>query len=450
MKKIVVLGAGLVTKPAVDYFLDHCGFHVTVTSLKKEEAQRLVGDRPNTRAMAMSLDNSQNAAKTDSDKLDQLVSEADLVMSMLPPSCHLSVARTCLKHRKNMVTTSYISPEMEALNEEALDRSILILNEIGEDPGLDNMSTKRLIDRIQSGGGTVKSVWSYGAGLPAFESNNNPFGYKFSWSPIGVILAALSPAAYMDNGTFINVPSGELFDHHRLVDLEGIGTFETYPNRDSTKYLNSFQLTDDVTLYRGILRYPGWCNTMKYLYELGLFNMTVKHNQGQTTYARFMADLTGKATADNVLEETAEFLGVRHNSDIINKLEWLGLFSHETLNLINKTNADILVDAMLKKMSYHPSEKDMVIVHTRILAEYRDYNEECTSTLLIKGLPYGDSAMSRAVSLPAAIASRLILEGDISMTGVLRPTFHQIYHPVLEEMKTLGYSFDDRIIKQDK
>ena len=163
-----------------------------------------------------------------------------------------------------------------------------------------------------------------------------------------------------------------------------------------------------------------------------------------------MADLTGRANADNVIEETAGFLGVRHNSDIINKLAWLGLFIHEPLNPANKTNADILVDAMLKKMSYHPSEKDMVIVHTRILAEYRDYNEECTSTLLIKGLPYGDSAMSRAVSLPAAIASRLILEGDITMTGVLRPTFHQIYHPVLEEMKTLGYGFDDCIIKQDK
>lgn len=442
MKRVAVLGAGFVTKPAVDYFIDRCGYEVFVTSLKKSEAEKIIGGRPSGKALALSIDQL--------DLLDQLVSNVDLVMSMIPPSMHIPVAQACLKHRKNMVTTSYISSEMEVLDEFCQERGILILNEIGEDPGLDNMGSKRLIDQVRASGGKVTSVLSYGAGLPAFEHNNNPMGYKFSWSPKGVILAAQASAAYLNRGKVVNVPASNLFDNHWIVELEGVGSFETYPNRDCTKYLKSFELTNDVSFFRGILRYIGWCNTMKGLSELQLLDTTDEKDFAGTTYAEFTAKLIGADNSENILQKTARFFNVRDNSNLINKLKWLGFFNDQRINIVKGTNADILVDMMTRKMSYAPLEKDMVIIHNEIIAEFSTYEEKRVSTLLVKGEPGGDSAMSKAVSLPAAIASKLILEGKIRVKGVQRPTPRTIYQPVLDEMSGFGYRFKDKIIKTDR
>jgi saccharopine dehydrogenase-like NADP-dependent oxidoreductase len=440
MKKVAVLGAGFVTKPAVDYFMDRCGYQVIVTSLNKSEAEKLLRGRPSGKAVALSIDQF--------DRLDQLVSQVDLVMSMIPPSMHIPVAEACLKHRKNMVTTSYISPEMEALDALCRKRDILILNEIGEDPGLDNMGAKRLIDQVIADGGKVTGVVSYGAGLPSFEHNNNPMGYKFSWSPKGIVLAAQAPAAYLESGKLVKVAAGNLFDHHWLVDLEGIGTFETYPNRDCTKYLKSFQLTNDVSFFRGILRFIGWCNTMKSFADLQLLDTTDEKEFSGTTYSAFTAQLIGEDGPDDILRKTARFLKVKDNSDIIKKLNWLGFFSNRKIEMLKGTNADILVDMMIRKMSYAPLEKDMVIVHNEIVAEFPKGEEKRVSTLLVKGEPGGDSAMSRAVSLPAAIASKMILEGKINTKGVQRPTLKAIYQSVLKEMDDLGYRFITKTIKK--
>ena len=414
MKKIAILGAGFVSKPAIDYFLDQCGYEVIVTSLKKSEAEKLIANRPAGRAVAWTIDQL--------DLLDSIVQEVDLVMSMIPPSMHIPVAQACLKHRKNMVTTSYISPEMDKLHEDCLKSNILILNEIGEDPGLDNMAAKQMIDQVKAEGGTVSSLTSYGAGLPAFEHNNNPFGYKFSWSPKGVLLAAQAPAAYLVNGNKVSVPSGTLFDHHRLVDIDGVGTFETYPNRDCTEYLKSFGLDEPVSLFRGILRFTGWSNTMKALADLGLLdNDGVKNFAGQS-YAQLIASRIQSNSSDDIVLQTADFLGVKRNSDIINKMQWLGLFSNKNITLSKGSYIDVLVDIMIKKLSYTPSEKDMVIVHAEIIAVFANHLEKRIATLLVKGEPGKDSAMSRAVSLPAAIASQLILEDKICVKGVQRPT----------------------------
>ena len=439
MKRVAVLGAGFVTKPAVDYFLDRCGYNVCVTSLKKSEAERLIGARPAGHALALSIDRG--------DLLDRIVADADLVMSMIPPSMHLAVAQACLKHRKPMVTTSYVSPGMQALEDICRQRGVLILNEIGEDPGLDNMGAKRLVDRARASGGKVTGVVSYGAGLPAFEHNNNPVGYKFSWSPKGVILAAQAPAAYIDSGKVVKVPAAELFDHCRPVDLEAVGTFETYPNRDCTRYRDCFALTGDASLFRGILRYPGWCSMMKGLASLQLFDATAEKEYIDASYAAFTAALIGEDNSDRIIAKTARFLNVETDSALIGKLKWLGFFDERKIDKIKGTNADILVDMMLRKMSYGPLEKDMVIVHNEIDARFPEGKERWISTLRVEGEPGGDSAMSRAVSLPAAIASKLILEGRIQAKGVQRPTFREIYRPVLEEMREFGFGFYDKTIR---
>ena len=440
MKKIVVLGAGFVSKPAVDYFIDRCGYEVTVTSLKKSEAEKIVNGRPAGKAISWAIDQL--------DLLDTLVSDADLVLSMIPPELHIPVARSCLKHRKSMVTTSYITPEMDAFSEECQSRDILFLNEIGEDPGLDNMGAKQMIDLVKTQGGEVTTLTSYGAGLPAFEHNNNPFGYKFSWSPEGVILASQAPAAYLKNGKKVEVEGENLLDHHWLVDLDGVGVFETYPNRDCTEYLKSFELNNDVSFFRGILRFTGWCNTMKGLADLYLLDTTQERYFAGQTYAEFTASLIGEDSSENIVNNTANFLKVKDNSDLIKKMKWLGLFGDKKIEIVKGTNGDILVDLMVKKMSYTASEKDMVIVHTEISAEFSGHREKRYSTMCVKGEVGGDSAMSKAVSLPAAIASKLILEGKIKARGVQRPTLPEIYHPVLKEMNDFGYKFVHKTIKQ--
>ncbi len=433
MKKILVLGAGFVTKPAIDYFLDTCDYEIVVTSLEKAEADKLINGRSNGTPLAWNVKRL--------DLLDQLVAEADLVMSMIPPHLHPEVASICLKHGTNMVTTSYVTSEMEALDTRCREQGIIILNEIGEDPGLDNMITKRIIDQVHKERGRVIAVTSYGAGLPAFANNNNPFGYKFSWSPHGLISAARSSAAYLEKGRRVEVSARDLFNNHWLVDLDGIGTFETYPNRDAGKYLKCFDLDPNVSLYRGLLRYPGWCNTMKYFAALDLFNISSSKRYTGMTYADFLMKLINADTQSQLKEQLARYLNLEVNSDFIKKIEWLGMLKSDPIKVEVGSNGDVLVELMTKKLFYGPAERDMVILYAEVIAEFGLYKERRVSSLLLEGEPAGDSAMSRSVSLPAAIAMKLIVENKIDLKGVWRPTDKAIYQPVLEEMEGFGYQF---------
>ena len=439
MKNVLILGAGMVTKPMADYFLDKCRYNVVMATRTISKAEHIINNRSNAKAISWTTD--------DHTLLDKLVNDVDIVISMLPPTQHIPVAKACLKYKKNMVTTSYLNPEMLALDKDAKEQNIIILNEIGEDPGIDHMGAKRMIDEIKNEGGRIVSLTSYGAGLPSFEYNRNPFGYKFSWSPKGVLMAARTPAAYLKEGKRIDVSGELLFDHHWLVDIEGLGTFETYPNRDSTVYREYFELDEDVSLYRGILRFIGWCNTLRKLKKLNLLDDDNEQIFENKTYREYTISLTGN---DNDSEGIAEFLNVEVNDDIIKRLRWLGLLDDKIITLNKGTNADLLIDLMLKKMSYQNHEKDMVIVHDEIVAKFEDRYEKRLSTMMVEGIPGGDTAMSRAVSLPVAIAAKRILENEITVKGVLIPTLPEIYNPVLNELELFGYKFDHKRIKMNE
>ena len=439
MNKVLILGAGMVTKPMADYFLDKCKYHVVMATRTISKAEQIINDRSNAKTISWTTD--------DRTLLDKLVNDVDIVISMLPPTQHIPVAKACLKYKKDMVTTSYLNPEMLALDKDAKEQNIIILNEIGEDPGIDHMGAKRMIDEIKNEGGRIVSLTSYGAGLTSFEHNRNPFGYKFSWSPKGVLMAARTSAAYLKKGKKIDVPAELLFDHHWLVDIEGLGTFETYPNRDSTIYREYFELDENVSLYRGLLRFTGWCNTLRKLKKLNLLDDDKEQIFGNKTYREFTASLTGNG---NEAGGIAEFLNVEENDDIIKRLRWLGLLDDKKITLHKGTNADLLVDLMLKKMSYQPNEKDMIIVHDEIVAKFEDLYEKRMSTMMVEGIPGGDSAMSRAVSLPAAIAAKHILENEITIKGVQIPTSSEIYNPVLNELELFGYKFKHMKIKMDE
>jgi saccharopine dehydrogenase-like NADP-dependent oxidoreductase len=435
MKRVLVLGTGYVVKPLVDYFIDKCKYEVLVASRDNNHSGLIIAGRPLGKRVLWH-------ATPPYDELDEMVKNVDLVVSMIPPAMHVIVANACLKHKINMVTTSYISPEMKALDEEARNAGVIILNEIGEDPGIDHMGAMELIIQIKQEGGKIISFKSYGSGIPSFEHNNNPFGYKFSWSPRGLLKAAQTPAVYIKNGQKIAVSAKDLFDHSWLVDVAGLGTFETYPNRDSTNYIEDYGLAGITDFYRGLLRHPGYCNSIQSMKDLDLLDEGKSHNFQGTTFKDFTASLINVDKSTDIRQAVADKLNLKKSSDIVKQLQWLGLFDDKPIPFSKGTNADVLLTLMQEKMTYEDHEKDMIIIHNEAIVEFANRIEKRTATMKVEGRPYGHSAMARAVSLPAAIASRLILEGAIRSKGVFKPITKEIFKPVLAELAENGYKFE--------
>jgi len=441
MKKVLVLGAGLVSRPLVRYLLDQPDFSVTVASRTVSKAEALVDGHPKGRTMALLAD--------ETEKLEKLITEHDLAVSLLPAPLHPVVAELCIKHRKHMVTTSYLSPKMKALDGPARDAGVMILNEIGVDPGIDHMSAMRIIHDVKERGGEVVSFKSYCGGLPAPDCNDNPWGYKFSWSPRAVCTAGKNSARYREDGKEIDVPGPELFTHHHKVSVEGLGELEAYPNRDSLGYLELYGLDGIQTMFRGTFRYQGWCDCLKKVVDLGMLDETPTTYPAGTTFAMWMAGLMKSAPGGNLRKDLAAHLGIDESSNVLDRFEWLGLLSNNALPILETetTPLDILGARMDEKMTYAAGERDMIALCHYFLARFPSGGEErITSTLIDYGQPNGDSSMARTVSLPAAIGATLILTGKIKMTGVYIPVEKAIYNPVLDELANL----DIRCVEQTK
>lgn len=433
MKTVLVLGAGLVARPLVRYLLDVPEFKVIVASRTGSKAEALINGHPQGEARTLNV--------TNTDALRAMIREADLVISLLPYTYHVQVAEMCIEFGKDMVTTSYVSPAMRALDERAKAAGIIILNEIGVDPGVDHMSAMKVIHQVQENGGEITSFRSWCGGLPAPEANTNPFGYKFSWSPRGVLLAGRNAAHYLDDGQEIKIPGDELFDHHWAVDVPGMEGLEGYPNRDAVPYADIYGIPTAKTVFRGTLRNPGWSATLKKMVDLGLLDVDEKELKG-LSYKQFIGKLISY-DGDDIREATAAYLGLEPHSFILDNFEWLGLFSDEPLPLEHGAPLDVLTARMLEKMRYEEGERDMLVMHHEFIARYPGRQEEITSTMVDYGIPGGDSSMARSVGLPAAIASRLVLEGKITRKGVVVPVTPDIYEPVLAELDDMGIQLEE-------
>ncbi len=431
-KKILILGAGRVVKPAVDYFLDKCNYHVTIATQIASQAHTIIGGRENTTVIQWDA--------TDLETLDNLVPQADLVVNFIPPVFQIEIAKICIKHKRHMIHTDFTFPEVTAMDAEAKKAGVIILNEIGEDPGLDHMSIKKLLDEIKRKGGKVLSLDSYGSGIPSFEDNRNPFGYKFSWNPKGLMRSAMASGEYIKNGKIIEAKN--LFDHFSIIDIDGLGTFETYPNRKCAVYKEPYELDEDVSFYRGLLRYTGWCNTMRKFIKMDLLEYQEVHDFENLTYNDFMSRLVN--SRKDGAEAIADFFNIELKDDFINKLRWLGFFENRQIAIDKGANVDVLVDLMLKKLSYQPHEKDMAIIHDSITVDFDDKREKWSSTMVLNGIPGGHTAMARAVSLPVAIATKLILEGQIKLRGSVLPIYPEIYNPILKELEEFGIKFSHK------
>ncbi|MEI6613524.1 MAG: saccharopine dehydrogenase C-terminal domain-containing protein [Chrysiogenales bacterium] len=440
MKKILVLGAGLVSRPGVNYLLEQKNLTVTVASRTVSKAEKLVKGHGNGKAAAIDVENDRELAA--------LISKHDIVISLLPWIHHVKVANLCLEHGKHMVTTSYVSEGMKRLDQAVREKKLLFLNEIGVDPGIDHMSAMKIIHEVQAEGGKILHFHSYCGGLPAPEDNDNPFGYKFSWSPRGVILASRNSARFLENGKIVEIEGKDLFLNYKVEEIEGLGKFEVYPNRDSVPYKELYGLQDAQTVIRGTYRNLGWCDTFKKIVDLGLVDETPRPNLKEITFKKMMAELIGSASELQVKEDTAGKLGIPVNSEIIQRLEWLGLFSADNVGDFDN-RLDILSQRLQDKLFYKEGEKDMLILRHRFQVKNKDKSRDLiTSTLIDFGIPGGDSSMARTVSLPMAIATRLVAEDKISLKGVQTPVHREIYNPVMRELETLNIKMVEKRIPQ--
>ena len=436
MKRVLVLGAGLVAGPLVRYLLNVEEFHVTVASRTVEKAERLIGGASNGTALNLDV--------KDEGALASLIAEHDLSISLLPYVHHPLVARLCVEHCKQMVTTSYVKDAMRALDTEAKEAGVILLNEIGVDPGIDHMSAMQVIDKITKAGGTLVSFTSNTGGLPAPDANDNPFGYKFSWAPRGVILAGKNPARYLKDGEVVEVSGPQLFAQHWTCSVVGFGELEVYPNRDSLPYIDNYHIPTARTMFRGTLRYPGWCDTLKVIVDLGLLDEDERDDLAGLTFAQLTARLIG-SDGVSLKPDLASRLGIATDAKPITDLEWLGFLGNDPIPAEDKTYLDVVASRMLAKMKYAPGERDMLVMQHEFVAEYPDRTERITSTMIDYGIPNGDSSMSRLVGLPAAIAARMIVQGEIDLAGVHTPTIPAIYEPVLAELERMGVSFRETV-----
>jgi saccharopine dehydrogenase (NADP+, L-glutamate forming)/spermidine synthase len=306
------------------------------------------------------------------------------------------------------------------------------------------MSAMKIIDQIHDNNGKVESFTSFTGGLPAPEANDNPFGYKLSWSPRGVLLAGRNPAHFLKDGKEINIPGAKLFDNYEIMEVPGAGKFEGYPNRDSMSYISIYNIPETKTMLRGTYRNLGWCSTLKKIADLGLLDLE-ERTFNNMTYADLMREQI-KSDDLYLIDSVAKTCGIETNNPIISRFEWLGLFSDEPIPSDVTTNLDALCHLFEEKMKYASGERDMIVMHHEFIAKYPTRKEKITSTLIDYGIPHGDSSMSRTVALPVAIASRMILEGEITLTGVHRPILPELYEPILKELEDNNIQFKEQKI----
>jgi len=429
MKKVLILGAGMVVKPIVQYLLEK-GYHVTMATRTISKADKIINGHKNGHAIAWTVD--------DEKTLERLVSEHDLSVSLLPYAYHVMVAKLCIKHKKNMVTTSYVQPAMKELDQAAKDAGILILNEIGLDPGIDHMSAMRIIDNVHEKNGEIEEFYSFCGALVAPEVEKNPFNYKFSWAPKGVVMAGNNNGKYLRNGTIRTIPTEDLFKNPIKVDFPEVGELEVYPNRDSLPYVELYGIPETKTMFRGTFRYDKWCEVLDALKALKLIGYDKLNLEG-LSYADFMAKMIGAENSENIKKKVAEKLNISVDSNPIKAMEWLGLFSDQKMNRQEDSPFEIVSDLMINKMMINEDERDMVVMQHTFVAKYADGKREVIkSRMLDFGTLKTDTSIARTVALPAACAVEMLLEGKIKVHGVYIPVVPEIYNPVLDQLEKMN------------
>ncbi len=445
--KILIIGAGMSAVHLIKYLEGHSvkyNWNITVADKNVSAIKHEVSKE--TKVVKFDI--------FDEEKREKLVGESDIVVSLLPASFHIDVAQTCLKYDKSLFTASYESDEMKEFADEIEKKGLLFLNEIGLDPGIDHMSAMNIIDRIKGEGHKLLGFESFTGGLIAPDSDDNPWHYKFTWNPRNVVVAGQGEhAKFIQEGKYKYIPYNRLFRRTEVIDIEGYGKFEGYANRDSLKYIKQYHLEGVPTVYRGTLRRPGFCRAWNVFVQLGMTDDSYYMEDTENmTYCEFVNSFLYYHSSDSVRTKLFYYMHIDQDSDIIEKLDWLGLFDDTKLGLKKATPAQALQHILAKKWQLKSDDRDMIVMWHKFI--YREKGKkkttELTSSLVVEGQSRTDTAMSKTVGLPLAIAIKLYLTGKLKQTGLQIPNMKDIYIPVLSELKEYGIKFNETVKSNGK
>lgn len=440
MKKILVLGAGLSASSLIRYLLAHAemyNWQVRVVDQSLEMVERKLNKHP--RGVALTIN-----ALNQEERLPE-IAQADLVISMLPARFHIDIARDCLALKKHLITPSYISPEMKALHQEVKEAGLLFMNEIGVDPGIDHMSAMRIIDELRGKGATITSFKSYCGGLIAPESDNNPWHYKFTWNPRNVVVAGQGKAAqYIDRNQYKYITYNQLFTRLDAVSIDGFGDFDGYANRDSLSYRSIYGLETIPTIYRGTLRRAGFCHYWNIFVQFGMTDDSYTMEGSEFFTPRDFINAFLPFNEGVPIEEKWLAACEQYGVDSIDKFEWLGIFdSTVQLGIPNASPAQLLEKILVAKWSLAPNDKDMLVMVHQFDYELNGQKSSIDSSMVTIGEDPVFTAMSNTVGLPVAICAKMILTNQLQLTGVVLPIVPEVYNPILDELATLGITFNE-------
>lgn len=440
MKNVLIFGAGRSSIFLLSYLAEHA---------KKYPWKIKVVDAKES-AIAESLGISSSVLNVKDEFVrEQEIKNSDLVISLLPARFHKLVAQSCLKFSKNLLTASYESKEMLEMKSEVEKKGLFFLNECGLDPGLDHMSAMRVINEIKEEGHNLQAFESFTGGLVAPESDNNPWGYKFSWNPRNVVLAGQDgPAKFIQEGKIKYIPYNRLFRRTELIEVGDFGRFEGYANRDSLSYIKKYGLENVPTVYRGTLRRPGFCKAWNVFVQLGA---TADHyyleNIEDMTYREFINSFMYYHPSDSIDLKLYHSMQIPMDSDVIPKLEWLGIFEKKKIGLKRATPAQVMEKLLKEKWQLLPHEKDMTVMWHKFEYFHKETGEkvEKNSSLVVLGDDGERTAMAKTVGLPLAVAAKLVLTGELNYSGMYIPTQKEIYEPILNELESFGIVFSEKV-----
>lgn len=441
MSKILILGAGRSSSNLTKYLLEHSeaeNWTVRVGDLDADLAARKVTGFPKGESFRIVPD--------DTAQRKAEIAGADLVISMLPAFMHPEVARECIAAGKHLITPSYVSDEMWELDAEARRKGVMILNEMGVDPGIDHMSAMQIVHELERSGAVISRFESFTGGLIAPESDDNPWNYKITWNPRNVVLAGYGGTArYQEDHRLKFIPYHRLFTELTEVEIDGYGAFEGYANRDSVKYTSIYGMNDLPTIYRGTLRRKGFCRSWNALVQMGLTDDSfVIPGSERMTWRSLTSSFVTLAPGQDPEEAVRAKYGA--DPEIFERLRWLGIFEERPLGAAGLTPATALQRLIEEKWALKENDKDMIVMWHRFIYEKEGKTHEKQSSMVCLGDDPVHTAMSRTVGLPIAVAAKFILQKKLNLTGVLLPITPEIYEPVLRELSTLGIQFVEKDI----
>jgi len=442
MRSVLIIGAGRSASSLIRYLLSKSeseNLHLIVADLSLALAQKKTQNHPNATPIALNI--------FDADERKSAIEKASIVISMLPAHLHIEIAKDCLLFKKNLVTASYISDAMQALNEDVKNNNLIFMNEIGLDPGIDHMSAMKVIDEIRAKGGKMLLFESFCGGLVAPESDNNLWNYKFTWAPRNVVLAGQGGAAkFIQEGAYKYIPYGTLFRRTEFLEVEDYGKFEAYSNRDSLKYRSIYGLDDILTLYRGTIRRVGFSKAWNMFVQLGMTDDSyIMEDSENMSYRQFVNSFLPYHPTDSVEIKTRLILKIDQDDIMWDKLLELDLFNpNKKVNLPNATPAQILEKILSDSWSLEPNDKDMIVMYHKFGFELNGEKKQIDSKMVCIGEDQTYTAMAKTVGLPVAMATLLILNGKITTPGVQLPIKKEVYLPILKELEEYGVVFNEQ------